>query len=62
MHVDVDTLLQRGFFVWDCGMLGRARVKKSHIFVHRMLGLYNILDWYSRYERTCTYIQKIDPS
>jgi hypothetical protein len=29
--VDVDTLLQQGFFVWDCGMLGGAGMKKlSH--------------------------------
>ncbi len=31
--------------------------KKSS--VKRMLGLYNILDWYGRYIPTCTYIQKI---
>jgi hypothetical protein len=36
MYVDVETLLQRGFFVWDCGMLGGTGVKKkSHIFVHK---------------------------
>ncbi len=28
----------------------------------RELGLYNILDWYCRYVRTCTYGWKIDPS
>ncbi len=33
--LDVDTLLQRGFFLWDCGMLGGAGMQKSHIFVCR---------------------------
>ncbi len=28
-YVDVDTLLQRGFFLWDCEMLGGADMKKT---------------------------------
>jgi hypothetical protein len=33
MYVDVDTLLQRGFFLWDCGLLGGAGVKKNPTFM-----------------------------
>jgi hypothetical protein len=41
--------------------IGRGSVVVKNGVV-RLLGLYNILDRYSRYLRTSTYVQKIDPS